>query len=221
MNSKKKILMVDDHPLIIEGYKNVLNNSSSDIKYSIIDTANDLSLALSRIQNAISPYDLVCLDMNLPPAEEVELYSGEDLGTYLRKNYPDIKLIVLTMQDNNFRLYNILKNINPEGFLIKKDIRPINLIEAFNQVLEGKSYFSHTVTELLRKQFQTENLIDASDRQILYYISIGLKTKDLPKKIPLSLAAIEKRKRLIKEALGIVSSNDLILINRARELGFI
>lgn len=213
--------MVDDHPLIIEGYKNVLNNSSSDVKDLIIDTANDLSLALSRIQNANTPYDLVCLDMNLPPAEEVELYSGEDLGTYLRKNYPDIKLIVLTMQEDNFRLYNILKNINPEGFLVKKDVRPINLIEAVNLVLEGKSYFSHTVTELLRKQFQAENLIDASDRQILYYISIGLKTKDLPKKVPLSLAAIEKRKRLIKESLGIVSNNDLILINRARELGFI
>lgn len=214
-----KVLLVDDHPLILEGYKNVLKKNSSF--QFIIETANDLNSAYSNLENASSQYDLVCLDMNIPADESLDMISGEDLALYIRNTYPTIKIIVMTMSDDNFRLFNILKTINPEGFLIKKDIKPNHLSTAFTDVLENKSYYSHTVTNLLRKQIQSELILDSNDRKILYFLSKGLKTKDLPKEIPLSLAAIEKRKRIMKEAFHVEVKSDLALVNKAKDIGFL
>ncbi|MFV8282602.1 response regulator [Christiangramia marina] len=216
---RTKVLLVDDHPLILEGYKNVLKKNSKN--QFIIETSNDLASTYLKITNASSPYDLVCLDMNMPAEESLDMVSGEDLALFIRKNYPEVRILVMTMSDDNFRLFNILKTINPEGFLIKKDIKPNNLVTAFNDILEGKSYYSHTVTNLLRKQIQSELILDSNDRKILYFLSKGLKTKDLPNEIPLSLAAIEKRKRIMKEAFQVEIKSDLALVIKAKDIGFL
>lgn len=214
-----KILLVDDHPLILEGYKNVLKRNS--LFQFIIETSNDLASAYKKMENATSQYELVCLDMNIPADEDLGMISGEDLAMYIRNNYPSIQIIILTMSDDNFRLFNILKTINPEGFLIKQDIKPNHLSTAFADVLERKTYYSHTITNLLRKQIQSDLILDANDRKILYFLSKGLKTKDLPEKIPLSLAAIEKRKKLMKEAFEVDAKNDLALVIKAKDNGFL
>ena len=64
-------------------------------------------------------------------------------------------------------------------------------------------------------------LLDDIDRRILYELSIGTKTKDLPALVPLSLTGIEKRKRLLKQIFDIDSTDDRELILAAKEKGFI
>ncbi|MUP46514.1 response regulator transcription factor [Gramella sp. BOM4] len=220
--NNKLILLVDDHPLILEGYKNVLLNTKFNNSHNYtIQLAENLSDAHRYLFETNNKYDIVCLDMNLPASENLGLYSGEDLGIKLRAKNPDIALIVLTMFDDNFRIYNLIRNLNPEGFLIKKDVKPFDLAKAFSDVVEGKTYYSATVNSLIRKRIQQEFVLDKIDRQLIYYISKGVKTKDLPDLIPLSLAAIEKRKRQIKEAFKIAGQGDIHLIDRARELGFL
>jgi len=92
---------------------------------------------------------------------------------------------------------------------------------AFLDVLDGKTSYSHTVTNLLRKQIQCDLILDSNDRKILYLLSKGYKTKDLPREIPLSLAAIEKRKKIMKEAFQVEVKSDLALVNRAKDIGFL
>ena len=67
----------------------------------------------------------------------------------------------------------------------------------------------------------TKIKIDKIDRQILYELSIGTRMKDLPKIVPLSIAGIEKRKRILKEVFDVEDQGDKALIMKARELGFI
>ena len=212
--------MVDDHPMIIEGYKNALLRDNSSI-FSI-DIAHDCDTALLKIgSSSDEPYDIVFLDIRITPCKDGKIISGEGLGMYLREKFPGTKTIVLTMFSDKSRLFNILKNVNPEGFLIKSDVTPKELQNAVKSVLNGTRFYSKTVQELMTSQKKSHPLLDDYDFRILFHLSNGTKTKDLIDFVPLSLGAIEKRKRKIKEVFDISLGGDKEIIDRARELGFL
>ncbi|MFL0202592.1 hypothetical protein [Tenacibaculum maritimum] len=75
--------------------------------------------------------------------------------------------------------------------------------------------------KLLRNETLSDHVIDDLDRKILYELSIGTKMKNLPGVVPLSITAIERRKREIKKMFSISSLDDRDLILTAREKGFI
>lgn len=224
MNNKDiKVLIVDDHPMIIEGYKNALLGINSDKMTLRIDTADSCDGAFEKILNAStgSPYDVVFLDIKLPPSSDGKIISGEDLGIKVKELLPDTKVVILTMFNNNFRIHNILKNINPDGFLVKSDVTSDELMRAFQVVLTDPPYYSHTVTKLLRTRIINEVVLDDIDRNILFHLSKGIKTKNLTEYIPLSLAAIEKRKRHLKEVFDVEKKGDESLLEQARNTGFL
>lgn len=218
-----KILMVDDHPITLDGYKKILTGlNKSEHKY-IIELASNCEEAYKKVNYTIdikSPYHIIFLDIGLPPAEKLKIFSGEDLGVKIREISPSSKIIILTMYNENFRIHNILRNISPEGLLIKSEVTPPELFRAFSQVLEDNIYYSQTVSALMRKQYGNEIILDELDRNILFQLSKGIMTKDLIEYVPLSLAAIEKRKKNMKLVLK-VEGGDLLLIDRAKELGFL
>lgn len=215
------ILMIDDHPIILEGYRNVLRVSGGPSKFRI-DTANSCDEAYLRIKNSEKrPYDIVFLDIGLPPSRNEEFLCGEDLGLMIKETSPDTKIIVLTMFNDNIRLLSILKNLNPQGFLIKSDVTPSVFLEAFHHVLEGREYSSNTIEVLMRKRVINDFTMDKEDHQILMHLSRGLRTNALPEVIPISLASIEKRKKNLREIFKVDDGRDIVLINKARELGFL
>lgn len=216
--------MVDDHSLILEGYKSILLDPKNTEGYQLfIETANDADEALKHIENSLlqGAYDIVFLDINIPPSSDNKILSGEDLGKEIKKVSPSTSLIVLTMYSENLRLISILKNLDPDAFLIKSDILPIEFIEAFKKVLQGKVYYSQTISEMMRRKLTSDIVLTENDRSILFYLADGVRTKDLVGKVPLSLAAIEKRKKLMKEIFEVPKDGDIALINQARKLGFI
>jgi DNA-binding NarL/FixJ family response regulator len=224
MVKKLKILMVDDHPLILEGYMSKLKESFEGGEFQLlIDTAHDCDEAYFKIENAQKngKYDVIVLDINLPASKNRRFLSGEDLGIEIRKISPTTSLFVLTMRSESPRLLNILKNLNPDAFMIKSDVIPSEFLEAFNKVREGKIHYSQSVTEIIRKRLTTKIELNEQDRSILYYLAEGIRTKDLPTYIPLSLASIEKRKKLMKELFDIEKEGDLALIKKAQLMGFL
>jgi DNA-binding NarL/FixJ family response regulator len=219
-----KVLMVDDHPLILEGYKNILQELNSQEVKIVFETANNLEKAYNKIKKsavAENYFDIIFLDINLPEFPDMNISSGEDLAVYVRKTSLNSKIIFLTMHNENYRLYNLVKNINPEGLLVKSDVGSLDLKRAFWEVLADKVNYSDTVLKLMRKQVTNDLALDQFDRQILYQLSLGIQTKKLPEVIPLSLAAIEKRKRNLKNQFGLDKEGDLILIQKAKQLGFL
>ena len=125
------------------------------------------------------------------------------------------------MHTELLKINNIIKNINPSGLVIKNDLTFDELIFAFDKIMKSESYYSQTVIKLVG-QAQYNNIeLDAFDKQILFHLSKGVKTKDLPLYIPLSLSAIEKRKLNIRELLEVKEGNDIDLINEAKTKGVI
>lgn len=223
MNRKLKILMIDDHPLILEGYSKILIENRADLYEMRIETAHSCDEAMSRIESSLGgkAYDIFFLDMSLPPSTDREFLSGEDIGKEIRKVSPHSKLAVLTMFSENLRLLNIMKSLKPDAFMIKSDVGSKEFLEAFDNILQGKTYSSQTIHDLMRKQITHHYEITKTDQDILFHLSQGLKSKEIPDFVPISLASIEKRKKVMRDAFGVEDVRDITLINKAKELGFL
>ncbi|MFV9549899.1 DNA-binding response regulator [Algibacter sp. PT7-4] len=224
MTEKIKILMIDDHPMIIEGYQNTLLFSKKDNQEINIDIANNCDQAVSFMNKSVQleiPYNVLFVDISLPPSSDGTMSSGEDLAEYARKVLPDAKIIILTMFNESFRIHNIIKTIDPEGFLIKSDLTSKELASAFQAVLNNPPFYSGTVNSHIRKTITSDIVIDDKNRKILYLLSQGVKTKNLAAHLDISLSAIEKRKKQLREIFEVQDGQDETLIQEARNKGFV
>ena len=217
MKDTLSILLVDDHPMTLEGYKNTL--LQEDGLNLSIETAENSDSALSKIRHTGKHYDVIFLDIQIPPSSKGNILSGEDLGLHIREACPNTKIVIITMFTENIRIRNIIRNVNPNAFLIKSEVIAAELLKALKSVIKGKEYYSKTVRRL-RSQ-NRDSILDDIDRQIIYQLSKGTKTRNLVHYIPLSLGAIEKRKRKIKEAFEIEKGGDREVLDKAKKLGFL
>lgn len=220
------VLIIEDHPLITEAYKKAFSQVSSKNpkQHFIISSAVNCDEALVKINEATQhqQLDIVFLDIKIPPSTTNEsLLSGEDIGLKIMELLASSKIIVSTTFNDNYRINSIFKSLNPEGFLIKNDLNPKELVSAIESIIEGNPYYSKSVIELMRKLTSNDFLIDSLDRKLLYELSKGTKMSQLPNIIPLSISALEKRKRVLKEIFNLVDKDDRDLFRIAEEKGFI
>jgi len=220
------ILIVDDHPLIsdsfVKAFRKIEKSTVEGYKFSI-QLAGDCDSALEKINNYSKnlPIDLVMLDIKLPPSQDGKYTSGEDLGIILNKKFPNCKIIICTTYNDSYRIFNLIKSINPDGLISKSDITNDELVDAILTVLEKPPYYSHAVRLVMRNQLSFGYHLDDIDRHLLYQISLGTRTIDLPQELPLEIAAIEIRKRRLKEIFDAVGKSDKVLIQNARKKGFL
>jgi DNA-binding NarL/FixJ family response regulator len=223
---KTSVLIIDDHPLICDAYVNALNfiekeNSEISFKITLTHNCDDAIAKIKESSKRVLKYELIFLDIKLPPSKDKKILSGEDLGLEIKKLLPDSKVIVSTTYNDNYRIYSLMKNLNPDGLLIKNDITASELVNAINLVLTSPPYYSSSVSQTIRNEMLNDLLLDKIDRRLLYELSIGTKTKDLPMTLPLSIAGVEKRKRNLKNVFDVSGLEDKDLINKAKEKGFI
>lgn len=216
--------MIDDHPMIIEGYQNTLQFTKKSNQELYIDIANNCDEAVKFMEKSMAnalPYDVLFIDISLPPSKDGLMQSGEDLAEYARIIMPKSKIIILTMFNEAFRIHNIIKTIDPEGFLIKSDLTSSELASAFQAVLRNPPFYSGTVNSIIRKSITTDIVIDEKNRKILHLLSQGVRTKNLAAHLNISLSAVEKRKKQLKDLFLVDDGQDETLIEEARKKGFV
>ena len=217
-----KILMIDDHPTQLEGYKVVLefNNQGLEIESTLANSCEEAYKIITNKENSVF-FDMVFLDRSLPPFEEMKIKSGEDLALLVKEHLPESKIIMLTSHAEAFILYNIVKKINPNGLLVKSDFDGEELLNAFDKVVNSQIYHSETVTKSIKELLSREEYLDSINREIITLLSQGIRTKSMPEFINLSHSAIEKRKVQIKDYFCIDKGSDEDIIREAKKLGFI
>jgi len=222
MKKKTNILIADDHPFIIEGYKNTIAGyHPSEFEFNIVEANDCKSVYEILTKPNVIRFDVAFFDISMPPYKEKSILSGEDLAKLMKEVLPSCKIILLTMHTESLKINNIIKTINPNGLVIKNDLTFDELLKAFGKILNGENYYSQTVIKFV-SQHATENTeINEVDRQILYHLSRGIKTKNIPLHTSLSLSTIEKRKVYMKNIFKIKDGGDEDLIDEARKRGFI
>ena len=217
---KNNILIVDDHPFIIQGYKNAITRYDPDHYEFAIAEAKDCESAFHVITNPESSFDIAFLDISMPSYEEKQLYSGEDLAKLILFHMPNCKIIMLTMFTEFLKLKTLISNVNPRGLVIKNDLTFDELLFAFDKVIKNQIYYSKSIKEMLESHDNTIE-IDLFDKQILFHLAKGTKAKDISQYIPISLNAIDYRKTNLKKLLNIADCSDAELVKTAKSKGLI
>lgn len=220
-----RILAVDDHKMTMVGYKYILEGASFKDFVVKMDMAHTFELGKSKINEAANSelcYDIILLDIQLAPIKEGYAATGEDLGIYARKTSPKSSIVFLSSFSDNYRINSILNTVNPEGYMVKTEINEDALQEMVETVLTSPPFYTKKAMIAIRNKMSSSDInLDENDKKLLYYLSIGTKTKDMIEYVSLSLPGIENRKRQLKEILGVGKENDYALINAAIEKGFI
>lgn len=221
MKALLNILIVDDHPTMIEGYKSILSAKYNLQEEVTITTAYNCQTAHQCIITAPENFDIAIVDMILPPYELENLFSGEEIALLIRKEQPNCKIMMSTSHTETFVLYNLIKNINPDGVLVKSDYTSEEFLVALNTILAGESYYSVTAKQSITEIHLEDNYLDSYNRRIVSLLAKGIKTKNLPQHLNISMSAIDKRKAHIKEVFDIVKGTDEDIIREAKNRGFI
>jgi DNA-binding NarL/FixJ family response regulator len=216
------VLMVDDHPPIIEGYKSILSFNTFGYNLNTI-AAYSCEAAYAIITEKLKPiaFDIVLVDVTLPPYQEKDLESGEDIVLLVKQHLPGTKIIMLTSHSESLVIYRILNGCDPDGLLVKSDFLPDEFLLAFDTVVKGERYYSSTVRAQRDEMMSSIKTLDSYNRQIIMLMSQGVKTKNFHDYINLSTSAIEKRKAIIKDYFGIGKGTDEDILREARKQGLI
>lgn len=221
-NKKVTLLMVDDHPSMIEGYKSIL--SYNDLGYDIeVVAAYDCESAYNIMSTTVNVYkfDMIFLDLSLPPYEAKKMFSGEDLAMYAKKKFPQAKIVILTSHYEAFILYQLQKKVAPQGLLVKSDFTADELLNAFETILNDKIYKSKTVIESIKELLSNEMLLDDINRQIITLLASGVQSKNLPNHINLTISGINKRKAQLRDFFCLEKGSDEDIIREAKKHGFV
>jgi len=202
---KKKILLVDDYEMIRRGLRDFIE-TESDLEVVAEAATSEEALA----QCASTPLDIALIDLSL----------GEDSGLELIKDitarFPDIKMLVVSIQDERLYAERVLR-AGASGFITKDATQP-KLIEAIRSVLSGNFYASAAIVQRLIQsvrapsQAASSPLETLSDRELAVFEQIGrgAGTVDIAASMSLSVKTIETYRARIKTKLNLESSSELM-----------
>lgn len=183
-----RVLVVDDHPVVRIGVQHLLAN---DPEVEVVGEADSGPQALEQVA-ALQP-DVVILDMRLPGSDGVEL------TRQLRRNYPDVKIVVLTAYRDEEYLLGALR-AGAHAYLLKQASHEM-LCDAVHRVYRGERLLSPTLISRVLEEFEAmarERVIENShltetELQILSHIAAGDTTREIAQKLHWSEATVHRR----------------------------
>lgn len=207
-----KILIIDDHPMIVDAYINTLSQKKVFPElptFTVVNTCEEAYLLIDALTD-VNSFDLAIIDQRLPPFAEKNILCGTDLALLLKKKKPHCKIIICTSHSEILLVYSILKKVEPEGFIVKSDLDSESLCAGIIKVSQGLSFYSSTVAFIIAEIGKKELLLDECNRQILDYLHKGYKIKDIQVVVSLSMSAIQRRIAQMKEAFNVSEASSLV-----------
>ena len=224
MANKIKILIVDDHQLIIQGLLCSLEEVGN---FEVVTTSDcDDALLLIKASEKSAPFQVLFTDLSFDNnTKETKLNGGEALIKAIRINGIEIKVGVITGLTETNRVYSVISNLKPNAYLLKGNCEAVEIGFAIQKMLKNEYYYSHKIYQKIIHRKITEIKIDDVALQILNELPNHAKISNLEgviannNGIKIKLRSIETRLANLRTDLNAINNTDLIL--KAKELGVI
>jgi len=200
------VVLVDDHILLRNGLANLIQSFGN---YKVLFEANDGKAFINKLNQKLLP-DLVLLDINMPEMD------GYETCLWLKENHPDIKVLALSMYDNESSIIRMFK-AGAKGYILK-DCEPMELKRALESIITKGFYYSEMVTgSLIRtineKDNNSKNILTLNDREITFlkYVCTELTYKEIADKMFLSPRTIDGYRDDLFQKLNIKTRVGLVM----------
>ena len=196
-----KVIVVEDHPIMVEGLKNILRNDPTISVVGDFGNGKSVLQALEKQQP-----DVILMDVNLPDT------SGINLTMEIKKKYEDIKIIALSIHDEQPVIHSMLKN-GASGYVLKNALGN-EIIRAINAVMDGEEYLCSSTREAL-KNADMELLkaiprITRREKEILQLIGKGLTTIQIAEQLFISTHTVESHRKNLMEKFGVNNTTSVV-----------
>lgn len=167
-----QIVIADDHPLLREGLRRILEFEEG---IEVVAEVGDGQGAINAARNMT--FDILLMDLNMPGV------NGLEAGRVIRREFPEIGILVLTVDDSDEKVFQVLQ-IGVAGYLLK-DVDTKTLIQSIRKVYAGEPILSPSVTGKLLHQLThpapLKNTFGLSDREmeILQYVVRGSSNREI------------------------------------------
>ncbi|MGO8103057.1 two-component system response regulator MctR [Rhizobium leguminosarum] len=196
---KIRVLLIDNHPLVLDGLKAVLET------FDHIEVAGTAGLAQAGLEigRQVLP-QVVLMDINMPKL------SGIDAIELFRNDLPQARVVMLSMHDS--REYISSSVMHGAAGYILKDVSTDEIVSAIETVAGGGTYFSSGVFDALMGERAEEGTdpLTPRERDILGLIVAGRSNKEIADVLGITSATAETHRKNLKKKLGIATTAGLI-----------
>lgn len=197
---KINIIVVDDHEMFRSGMESLLKKNIDFEVHLGVGSGSELDRVLSE-----GPIDIVLLDISLSGE------SGLDILQQLQVNYPEVKIIMLTMHEEIQYVKESLRK-GAMGYLLKESGEK-ELFEAIYNVHHGKRYFKNKISDLLINDISapsSEQLLSDRELMIVRMVADGKITKEIADELFISVRTVETHRSKIMKKLNVSNASEMI-----------
>ncbi len=209
------IAIADDHPLVLNGLKTVLNQFAN--RFELLWQAANGNEVLQNLEDYSLP-DVLLLDIQMPEKD------GMETCKIIHQKHPAVRIIALTNFEDVFYVKNMMKN-GAQGYLLKTaDIEV--LLTAIETVYEGEEFFDEAIKSKLiqdslfgKRRSGLTPLLTRREKEVLKFIIDEFTNPQIAEKLFLSLRTVEKHRTSLLQKLGV--KNTAGLVKEAITKGFV
>ncbi|RBO83797.1 response regulator transcription factor [Marinomonas aquiplantarum] len=210
MTKKIRVLLVDDHMLVLDGLQARLELEDN---IDIIGTASNGLEALEKAHDA-KP-DLILMDVSMP------VLNGLEATKRFKAELPSVKILMLSMHHDKEYILSLIQS-GANGYILK-DVSSEELVQAINTVYQGGTYFSSGASDSLfspTTETESKGYEELTKREVavLKEVAIGLSNKEIAQSLSISVRTVETHRQNLKNKLDIHTSAGLIKYALEHEL---
>jgi DNA-binding NarL/FixJ family response regulator len=198
-----RIALADDHKLFAKGLEGLIEEYHGFIVKGVFPNGKELLESLEK-----EPVDIILTDLNMP------VIDGFGVLKHIKKYFPEIKVMVLSMYDEE-KIFKEAMKLGADAFILK-DADPDELIFTITEVHEGRyvKNFQRVIQQSNQSPFfdafREKYRLSRREAQILKMIGEGMISKDIADSLSLSIQTVETHRKNINQKLQVNSLMDLI-----------